>query len=132
MWLITNFGFFSVVQKPGQHATVQLTVRARAKADLEALRERYLPALGPVEAGKGTDYKYRAVAPAAQVAAAFCMAIADIDYSNFKNSVAELQGAQRHDVYAKLWAVLHEISDVAVTTTSRSGPRATRRDEDAG
>ena len=68
MWLITNFGFFSIVEKPNQKGQGMLTIRARAKADLEALRAKYLPAMGPIEADKGTDYKYRAVAPAAQVA----------------------------------------------------------------
>jgi len=42
MWLITNFGFFSVVQKPGDD---MLTVRSRVKADLEELQNRYIPNL---------------------------------------------------------------------------------------
>ena len=48
MWLFTNFGFFSVVQKPGER---DLTVRSRLRSDLERLRERYLPTLGPVISG---------------------------------------------------------------------------------
>ncbi len=36
MWLFTKFGFFSVVQKPGE---ARLTVRARVAADLERLTD---------------------------------------------------------------------------------------------
>ena len=42
MWLFTTSGFFSIVQKTGD---VHLTVWARVAADLDALRQRYLPAL---------------------------------------------------------------------------------------
>ena len=42
MWLFTRFGFFSIVRKPGDD---NLTVRARVAADLDALREQYLPEL---------------------------------------------------------------------------------------
>ncbi len=55
----------------------------------------------------GTDYQYRAVAPAAQVAAAMCRAVADIDYSNFKDSVGKHQGIAREGLYHKLWRTLH-------------------------
>ncbi len=48
MWLITTTGFYSVVQKPWDQAADTLTVRARAKADLDALREAGLPELGEI------------------------------------------------------------------------------------
>jgi len=92
MWLITNFGFFSIVRKPDDVGGQTLTVRARVRADLDALRERYLPTLGPIAADAGTDYKYRAKAPKADVAMALLRAAEDIDYSNFKNSVLQTQG----------------------------------------
>jgi hypothetical protein len=38
MWLVTTFGFFSIVSKPGDAARAVLTVRARSAADLERLR----------------------------------------------------------------------------------------------
>jgi hypothetical protein len=57
MWLITTIGFFSVVIKPRED---DLTVRARTRGDLEALSKLYLPTLGPIEVGTGTDYPYRA------------------------------------------------------------------------
>jgi hypothetical protein len=39
MWLITPTGFFSIVQKPSDEAADTLTVRARVRQDLVALRE---------------------------------------------------------------------------------------------
>jgi len=48
MWLITPIGFFSIAQKPDDHAEDTLTIRARVADDLVALRESYLPALGRV------------------------------------------------------------------------------------
>ena len=52
MWLFTNFGFFSVVQKTG---TKNLTIRARVKADLDTLRNLYLPELGLTRGKAGSD-----------------------------------------------------------------------------
>jgi hypothetical protein len=85
MWLMTTIGFFSIVRKPGD---AELTVRARAQGDLEALRKEYLPGLGPIRAGGGTDYPYRARIAADALAAAVARMVADIDYPNFKDSVA--------------------------------------------
>ena len=105
MWLFTNFGFFSVVQKKGD---TSLTVRTRFKGDLERLRERYMPSLGPTAENAGTDYRYRAKVSHADLAAALAKIAQDIHYDNFKNSVAEEQGMKRHDAYSEVWAALDE------------------------
>ena len=41
MWLITNFGFFSVVEKPDDPKLGTLTVRSRVLEDLESVKEQY-------------------------------------------------------------------------------------------
>jgi hypothetical protein len=46
MWLITPFGFHSVVAKSGDKHDGLLTIRSRVKSDLEALKE-FVPSLGP-------------------------------------------------------------------------------------
>ncbi len=122
MWLITTIGFFSIVQKPGQQATGTLTVRGRVRADLEALRDRHLPSMGPIEADGGTDYKYRAVAPAAAVAAAMCAAVAEIDYPNFKSAVAARQGSARAGLYHKLWDTLYKLTGVDQAKPAAAAP----------
>jgi hypothetical protein len=57
MWLFTTIGFFSAVQKSG---TDDLTIQVRVRDDLDRLRAKYLPELGPTKVGGGTDYPYRA------------------------------------------------------------------------
>lgn len=70
MWLITPVGFFSVVRKPTDTRKKTLTVRSRVRADLEALKARYLPELGAIQESEVKDYRFRATAPQAAVAAA--------------------------------------------------------------
>ena len=106
MWLITKFGFFSVVQKPGDS---DLTVRSRVLEDLEQLREQYLPELGEIEEGKGTDYRFRAKASHEAVAETVRKITLDIDYSNFKNEVKRVQGSERAGVYGEVWTVLYHL-----------------------
>lgn len=109
MWLMTPVGFFSVVQKPGDAQARVLTVRARVRADLEALRERVLPELGPIQAHQGTDYAFRAQAPQAAVARAMAALVMDVAYDNFKNEVSRVQGHDRAHAYGEVWHALHEL-----------------------
>lgn len=108
MWLITNFGFFSIVQKSGEK---DLTVRARVKKDLEKLREKYLPELGEIKENVGTDYLYRAHASHTALAKAIGCIVQDINYDNFKNCVAREQGHHRAHVYSRVWDNLLALED---------------------
>jgi hypothetical protein len=67
MWLVTPIGFFSIVQKPGDKKNGTLTVRSRVRSDLAALKQHYLPGLGTIQESHDTDYRFRAVAPRAEV-----------------------------------------------------------------
>lgn len=109
MWLMTPVGFFSVVRKPTDERAGTLTVRARVRADLEQLKARYLPELGVISESGVTDYRYRAVAPQAAVAQAMARLVADLDYDNFKNAVAQRQGQARAALYHNVWSVLYEL-----------------------
>lgn len=109
MWLITPIGFFSIVQKASDVAADTLTVRARVKSDLEALRARYLPGLGTITESKTRDYRYRAVAPRAEVASAMAALVQDLKYENFKNQVAKVQGAARAHLYHDVWSTLYTL-----------------------
>jgi len=103
MWLMTRIGFFSIVRKPGDG---DLTIRARVREDLETLQQHYLPALGPITTKAGTDYPFRAMASASDVAAATAKMIDDIDYPNFKNEVGKRQGTARAHAYSRVWQAL--------------------------
>jgi hypothetical protein len=111
MWLITKFGFFSIVQKPDDPGAGTLTVRARVKKDLEQLQARYLPDLGPIEENSGADYRYRAKAPRNSVAVAMLEAVRDIGYANFKSSVVQHQSAERAQLYEEVWETLHQLQE---------------------
>ena len=112
MWLITNFGFFSVVQKPDDPKLGTLTVRSRVLEDLESLKEQYFKqTMGEIQVNAGTDYKYRAKVPREAMAGAMSQIIMELNYSNFKNSVAENQGYKRASVYSKLWDTLYNLQD---------------------
>ncbi len=100
MWLFTDFGFFSVVQKPD---TSCLTVRSRVGDDLDRLRERYLPELSDTVVGGGTDYPFRATVSHADFAAGLSRIASALDYSNFKYRVEGTLGRERSSVYGRVW-----------------------------
>jgi hypothetical protein len=134
MWLITPIGFFSIVRKPDDQRTGTLTVRARVRGDLEALRKLYLPDLGSIEESHETDYRFRAKAPRREVSAAMSRLIDDLDYSNFKSAVSKQQGAARAKVYGSVWSTLYKLqTDPAFTEANHaagvSGRTAAPRDE---
>jgi hypothetical protein len=103
MWLFTTIGFFSVVQKTGES---ELTVRARVRADLDRLREKYLPELTPTESGTGTDYPHRGRVSHEAFARALGQLARDIQYGNFKNKIYAEQGGDRAHVYGDVWHAL--------------------------
>jgi len=109
MWLITPIGFFSIVRKPADRKDQCLTVRARVRGDLVALRAAFLPSLGPITQSDDTDYRFRARAPQADVAAAAARLLAGVDYGNFKSEVARRQGHARAEVYHEVWERLHRL-----------------------
>jgi hypothetical protein len=109
LWIITNFGFFSVVEKPRDEVDGTLTIRGRVRSDLDELKAKYLPAMGPILEHQGTDYRYRASVARNELAVAMAKIVSDIDYSNFKTSVATAQGKDRARTYGDVWSVLHNL-----------------------
>mgnify|MGYP000225484783 CR=1 FL=1 len=81
MWLITTFGFFSVVEKNDQRGSGKLTIRSRVREDLDALRTKYLPELTETIETDNSDYRFRGVAPREAVSKAFAAAVKDIAVS---------------------------------------------------
>lgn len=108
MWIITTVGFFSVVQKPGQNG---LTIRARVSADLDQLRQRYMPELSPTLHGGGTDYPFRSTISHADFGRGLARMGNDIHYGNFKSAVGKAMGQRREAVYHKVWHLLAGLED---------------------
>lgn len=110
MWLMTKFGFFSVVEKPKDKAAGLVTIRSRVQDDLNALRS-YLPQMSAVVSNSGTDYAFRAQVSKADFANALSKIAMDVDYSNFKNEVARTQGKARASCYSEVWNSLYKLQD---------------------
>lgn len=124
MWIITDIGFFSIVQKPSDEGQGTLTIRARSRDDLDQLRARYIPRLGHTVANEGTDYVYRAIARREDVQAALAAMAGAIDYSNFKSAVAERHSNSRAATYGKVWSALYEIQSGMSPWTHRAKGKA--------
>jgi hypothetical protein len=106
MWLFSAIGFYSVVALREHPDAV--VVRARAREDLEKLREHVLPDLEIVETPQ-RDYAYRAVVARDEWGHAAEQLALAIDYPNFKNAVARRQGPQRAARYTEVWSVMYEL-----------------------
>jgi 8-oxo-dGTP pyrophosphatase MutT (NUDIX family) len=125
MWIITTLGFFSIVQKPGDAQAGTLTVRARIRSDLEALKAAVLPGMSAITESKTTDYRYRATAPRALVEAAMAKLTAGLNYSNFKNQVAKVQGSKRAHLCHDVWEVLNRMQGDPGYEVKRPAPSST-------
>jgi len=106
VWLITTFGFFSIVQKPGDDI---LVVRARTRQDLDRLKIKYIPELGEIIQGTDEDYKYVADGPRDAVARAVGEIAMTIDYRDLRESVLTLQGYRRAMLYERIWNILWKL-----------------------
>ena len=114
MWLMTTFGFFSIIQRKPDDAL--LTIRGSARGDLETLRGRYLTSLGDIEEDPETDHKFRAQASREAVAQALSRIAMEIDYASFTEKRKELQGSRAARIQGGLWEVLWELRN------GQSGP----------
>lgn len=119
MWLITPIGFFSIVEKPSDKGKDTLTIRARVRSDLVALRQSTCPSLGRIRESADTDYRYRATAKRADVARALAQMVERLGYSNFKSEVAIRQGMDRAHLYHDVWDVLHRLQEDPTFDASR-------------
>ena len=97
MWIFLNNAFLSIVDKGGEGDT--LLVRARHAGDIERVFSE-----AKVEAGCGTDYRYRARIDRERVATAIADSIRGINYNNFKSTVDD---SDRHDAYMDVWSAMY-------------------------
>ena len=112
MWLITPIGFFSIVEKPDDRIQGTLTIRARVRRDLKDLQAMHLHDMGTIKESTESDYRFRAVAPRQQVAAAMAKMVEALEYDNVKAAVAQQQGYARANLYHDVWAVLQRLQAI--------------------
>jgi hypothetical protein len=102
MWICLNNAFLSiVVPRAGTSAAKNddLIVRGRCKGDIEAV----FPDAN-VTHTPDRDYAFRASIKREAVANAIAAQVREIDYENFKDSVAE---HDRHDAYFDIWGAMN-------------------------
>lgn len=106
MWLITDRGFYSVVDKGDREG--YLCVRARVHGDLENLfkLESFAGYAGDVIETDNSDYRFRVYVTREHWIAASADLAGQIDYDNFKSAVEQRQGRERAHTYMKVWTAL--------------------------
>jgi len=109
MWLVSDRGFYSVVDKGDREG--YLCVRGRVREDIDNLLE--LDSLagyaGEVIETEYSDYRYRVYVKREDWVAAAADLAGQIDYDNFKNAVGRIQGYERSRAYAKVWQDLYDL-----------------------
>ena len=103
MWILMSDAMLSIVRHLNQPG--DMLVRARLAGDIE----RVFPS-AKVEVGGGTDYRFRAILPEADVVKAVSRRLLGINYGNFKSSVHE---PKRHNAYIEVWDVMHRMQEAA-------------------
>lgn len=111
MWLFSTTGFFSVVT--AEEFGEELQVRARCRNDLDNLRASFLPSLGLSISKPGRDYPWRAFVKRSDFAECLLQMAMAIDYSNYKDAVAQIQGHERTRIYHHVWSACRQIKDDA-------------------
>ena len=127
MWIMTNRGFYSIVEKPWDKPDKTLTVRARQRSDIEAfmklIDDRDLDAIPNARekhAAEGSDfiefdgkadYAWRIRAPRTTVGLVLARLIGAIDYDNFKNSVYKAGLTEHASCYSGVWSVMARLQD---------------------
>lgn len=105
MWLATTRGFYSAVLWDDG----RICVRARARGDLERLRE-LVPGMTKVARSPNADYRFRAWCSREDWQGAVAALAAEVDYPNFKNAVAKTDPDRSH-LYGSVWATLLRIRE---------------------
>jgi hypothetical protein len=101
MWLFTETGFLSAVQK--DPSKPELSVRARDKQSLADLAAKY--DLKIIQTPLA-DYPYRVEIPKEQFAQWVANEVNLISYSNFKNQVAVVRDSKFAKLLGSVWSIM--------------------------
>lgn len=100
MWLATQHGFYSIVQKPAG----QFHVRTRCKQDLEKLIA-LADIKAPMHHTTDGDYAWRIVVAQKEIDRIMAALAASIDYPNFKDHIHETPDQRgKLPAYSRLWS----------------------------
>ena len=104
MWLMTQYGFYSIVQHKDD--SEKFLVRARVRLDLDRLKDLAALTTEIVEL-KDADYRYRIEISRNEMLRVLKWLGEAINYPNFKDRIADLPDqkprlSQYHDVWATM------------------------------
>ena len=104
MWLMTKFGFYSIVRKDEG----RFHIRSREKVDIENL-VRQVPLPDAIILKSNTaDYRFRVIVGSKELHAVLEFLGNKLDYGNFKDCVDRTPG-QSHKPYHEVWGVLADV-----------------------
>ena len=105
MWLFTQHGFYSITRSRTEPDKTQ--VRARTRRDLQNLQKLTSNA-APILETPDADYRWRIILTPSESEHIVALLARDIDYPNFKASVAKRadQKQRGHD-YHRIWELHH-------------------------
>lgn len=106
MWVFTESGFVSAVRHHSIEGVVH--VRARDRKSLEPLDD--LVAAGIVHT-PDADYPYRLDVPDAEFSAWLTDVVANLEYPNFKDQVAQVRGYGFAGALHDVWSTMHQVED---------------------
>jgi hypothetical protein len=101
MWLMTQHGFYSIVQK----AAGVYHVRSRERADLENLVKGVPLPDAEIHESREADYAFRLLVGKPELDKIMAFLGNTVDYPNFKGRI-DAMPAQAHKPYHKVWRVL--------------------------
>ena len=104
MWLFTNSGFISIVEKDASH----LAVRARDSLSLSSLAQSYDV---EIRSTPTADYPYRIFITKDQFKNWLSNQPGQIQYKNFKSEVTTTRGKKFSDALLKVWSAMHLVED---------------------
>lgn len=109
MWLMTQYGFYSVVKHRDE--TDRYLVRARVKNDLKNLLELVQLDV-EIHESPSADYPYRIFITSEQLITVLEWLGKTVNYDNFKSRIHRLPDQQdKGDAYLKVWSALNSLNE---------------------
>ena len=101
MWLMTKFGFFSIVRKEQD----RFHIRSRERLDIENL-VKFVPLVNAeIIESITADYRFRVIVGRKELMAVLELLGNELDYSNFKGCI-DRTPEQSHKPYHEVWGLL--------------------------
>lgn len=106
MWLVTQHGFFNIVEQDDDKRKELLTVKARTRKDIEFASGFFDNS--KIEESDKADYRFRTKATATSVTAFVSYLARSIDYGKTKEALHKAH-PERSGIYFGVWDILSEI-----------------------